>query len=410
MYHFSSILGTAIGDISGSCHESSRKNIYRTNYKFFTQQSSITDDTILTMAVSDWLLHKDSLCIADALRKWGLNFPEGGYGSGFKHFLRTGASGLATTNGAAMRVAPVGEWAKSLDEALRLAAESAAPTHAGGGMTAAQAIAGAVFLAGKGHSQAREVVDIKSDIRAFVTDCFGYDLSLTVEQIRLRSQETARQKAVKKATGIAPAGYVRSSDGVRSSEMALTAVLLADSYENAVRLAVSMGGDSDTVAAMAGGVAARLWGVPDELVRSALVFFPSEMIELINAFDGSDWQPTGITPPRMSHWTASECTVYGAAPEGESGEEGWFDAVPSARNHHPFPSYPIPTVGKSLDEIRAAVDTFIAYAQAHPGKRFHVHKVGYHKAGYSVEQIAPLFAAARTVPNILLPEAIVAAL
>ena len=410
MNHYSTILGAAIGDISGSVHESSRRAIYRTNYKFFTQQSSITDDTILTMAVADWLLHKDRLPIADALRKWGRAFPDGGYGRGFKTFMRTGSSGQATTNGAAMRVGPVGAWATSVDEALALAAEQAAPTHAAGGAEAAQAIAAAVFLAKDGFAGGREVAAVKAGIRFFISARFGYDLGLSAEEIRLRSQETARMKAEMKATGIAPVDYVRASDGARTAANAITAVLLANSYESAVRLAVSFGGDADTVAAMAGAIAAQLWGIPEELIRSALVYLPAEMISLINAFDGSAWQPTGITPPRISHWTKSECVVYGAAPEGQSGEEGWFDTVVSARNHHAFPGYPIPTVGKSLAEIKAGVDAFLAHAQAHPQTRFHVHKLGYHKAGYTVAQIAPLFREALAVPNVLLPAEVVEAL
>ena len=411
MNHFSSILGAAIGDISGSVHENSRRATYKTNYKFFTKQSSFTDDTILTMAVADWLLHRDSLPIADALRKWGNAFPEGGYGSGFKTFLRTGVSAQSTTNGAAMRVGPVGEWASSVEEALALAAEQAEVTHAGSGVEAAQAIAVATFLAKDGVARGEDVAAIKAKIHSFITERFGYDLDRSAEEIRSRAQETARMKAEMKATGVAPAGYVRSSDGALTAANAITAVLLADSYESAVRLAVSFAGDADTTAAMSGAIAGGgLWGVPEELIRQALVYLPAEMISIINEFEGSTWQPTGITPPRISHWTKSECVVYGAAPEGQSGEEGWFDTIVSARNHHAFPGYAIPTVGRSLAEIKAGVDAFIAHAQAHPETRFHVHKLGYHKAGYSVAQIAALFCDALAMKNVLLPAEVVAAL
>lgn len=411
MNHRSSILGAAIGDISGSAHEGARHNTFRANYQFFTQQSTLTDDTVLTMAVAEWLLHRDRITIADALRKWGSRFPNAGYGSGFKHFLETGEPAFAPTNGAAMRVAPVGEWAKTLDEALTLAEESAAVTHGEGGVQGAQAIAAATFLAKEGVAQRREVEAVKADIKAFIAERFGYDLTLSLEQIRSCSREMAGKKAQYKATGIIPAGYVRSSDAALSCSMAITAALLGTSFEECVRFAVSMGGDSDTVAAMAGSIAAQLYGIPDELVTRALVFLPAEMIEVINAFEGSDFQPTGIAPHRIDRWTAEgECVVYGDAPEGQTPEDGWFETVSTRLSRDPRPGYPIPTVGRSLAEIQSGVEAFIAHAQAHPEMRFHVRKVGYHKAGYSVAQIAPLFAAALSMPNVLFPAELLAAI
>lgn len=413
MNHRSSILGAAIGDISGSAHEGARHNTFRANYQFFTQQSTLTDDTVLTMAVAEWLLHRDRISIADALRKWGSRFPNAGYGTGFKHFLKTGVAAYAPTNGAAMRVAPVGEWAKSLDEALALAEESAAVTHGEGGVTGAQAIAAATFLAKEGIARGREVDAVKADIKAYITERFGYDLSLGLEEIRSRSKEMAGKKAQYKATGIIPAGYVRSSDATLSCSMAITAALLGTGFEECVRFAVSMGGDSDTVAAMAGSIAAQLYGIPDELVTRALVFLPAEMISLINAFEGSDFQPTGISPHRIDRWSGEgECVVYGDAPEGQTPEDGWFETRPTLFTRHPAAAYPIPTVGRSFAEIQSGVEAFIAHAQAHPEMRFHVRKVGYHKAGYTVSQIAPLFAPALNLnlPNVLLPAEIIHAL
>ena len=411
MNHHSSILGAAIGDISGSAHESFRNNTNRVNYKFFTQRSSLTDDTVLTMAVAEWLMHPDRLSIADALRKWGGTWSRAHYGRAFKHFMQTGASWGATSNGAAMRVGPVGQKASSLDEALALAAESAAPTHAGGGLEAAQAIAAAVFLARAGVAQGKSVAAIKADIKTFTAGRFGYDLNLSLGEIRARMHRTALLEAEKKATGVTPTGYVSMTDGARSGEMAITAVLLADSFENAVRLAVSMGGDSDTIAAMAGAVAAQLWGIPEELILQALVYLPEEMIALINEFEDSAWQPTGIAPPNISQWPeVGECVVYGSAPDGQADEDGRFETVLSSYNHHPLQGYALPTVGKSLDEIRSGVEAFIAHAQANPLTRFHVRKVGYHKAGYTVAQIAPLFREVLAMKNVLLPAEVVAAL
>ena len=91
-------------------------------------------------------------------------------------------------------------------------------------------------------------------------------------------------------------------------------------------------------------------------------------------------------------------------------EDGWFETRPTIFTRHPAAAYPIPTVGRSLAEIQSGVEAFIAHAQAHPEMRFHVRKVGYHKAGYTVAQIAPLFAAALAMPNVLLPAELLAAL
>lgn len=411
MNHHSSILGAAIGDISGSSRESAHRNIFRTNFKLFVQSSTITDDTVLSMAVAEWLLCRDHLTIADALRKWGQIYPNAGYGRGFRHFLRTGESAGTQSNGAAMRVSPVGEWAKSLDEALDIAKESAIVTHGGGGVTGAQAIAAAVFLAKNGIAQGRTVDAVKAEIKSFITTRFSYNLDLSLAQIRARCRKSAEQREQYKASGTCPEGYVSTTDASLSCSMAITAALLGQDYEETVRLAISMGGDSDTVGGMAGGIAAQLYGIPDELAQHALVFLPAEMIAVINAFEGSSFQPTGISPSRISRWTAEgECVVYGAAPEGEVSEDGWFETIPTRYSPNPHSGYAIPTIGKSLPEIKAGVDAFIAHAQAHPEMRFHVRKVGYHKAGYTVAQIAPLFAPAVGMPNVLLPAELLAAI
>ena len=134
----SSMLGAMIGDISGSAHEGGRSNTFNPSYQFFTRQSSITDDSVLTAAIADWLLHRETLPLKEALMSWARRFPHAGYGSGFKHFVKTGESYHSDANGAAMRVSPVAELASSLEEALSLARESAAPTHGGGGMKGAQ--------------------------------------------------------------------------------------------------------------------------------------------------------------------------------------------------------------------------------------------------------------------------------
>ena len=91
----SSMLGAMIGDISGSAHEGVRSNIFKPGYQFFTRQSTLTDDSVLTAAVADWLLHRDTLPLKEALLKWARLFPHAGYGSGFRHFIKTGHAFIA---------------------------------------------------------------------------------------------------------------------------------------------------------------------------------------------------------------------------------------------------------------------------------------------------------------------------
>lgn len=128
------------------------------------------------------------------------------------------------------------------------------------------------------------------------------------------------------------------------------------------------------------------------------------MVEVINTFEGRDLVPSRVAPPRCNRWTGKECVVYGEAPDGESGEEGKVETLLSVFNHHPVRGYPIMTVGKGLEEIRAGVEGFLKYAECHPEMRFHVRKVGYHKAGRSVREMAPMFRAALGMGNVLLPE------
>ena len=403
MTYRSSMLGAMIGDISGSAHEGARSNIFNPSYQFFTRQSTITDDSVLTTAIADWLLHRETLLLKEALMTWARRFPHAGYGGGFKHFVKTGESYHSDANGAAMRVSPVAELASTLEEAISLAKESASPTHGGGGMKGAQAIAAAIFIAKDGVAKGNAVDEVKEEMKDFIEKTFGYNLNMTIDEIRHRSKDFAAKKAEYRRTGVPSQAYVHMSSAELTCPMAIMAVLHSDSYEQAVRLAVSMGGDSDTVAAMAGSIAAQLYGIPDSLVRRALVCLPSEIVDVINAFEGLGLKPSRLAPPNCRRWTSRECIVYGAAPEGQRDEEGKMETILSAFNHHPAKGYPIKTVGKSLEEIRSGVEAFIGHAKAHPGTRFHVRRVGYDKAGYTAQQIAPMFREALEMKNVLLP-------
>ena len=163
------LLGAAIGDIAGSKREGLQRNVFSMARTLFPSGSRVTDDTVLSMAVAEWLMDREGTTAKDSLRKWGRLFPHAGYGRGFKYFQETGESYVSTHNGAAMRVSPVGIVAKSIEECLDLATQSAAPTHnTKDGTDGACAVALAIFLARQGYE--------KDEIRDELESRFGYDL------------------------------------------------------------------------------------------------------------------------------------------------------------------------------------------------------------------------------------------
>lgn len=401
------VLGGIIGDIVGSSREGYKQNTFKTDFKLFTTASTLTDDTVLTIAIADWLLHKDTLTVKQALLYWSSRFPKAGYGKGFQAFIKNKGIGYpsnSTANGAAMRICPVALRAESLEEAISLAEESAIPTHTESGITGAQAIAAAIFIAKNGTAQGSSIDAIKAEIKSTVEKRFGYDLNRSIDEIRAMTQEYIKFKEGTKQSKIPSLFYQQVADANLSCPVAIIAALNANTYEEALRIAVSCGGDSDTIADMAGAIASQLFGVPESLVKRSLVFLPVEMIEIINEFEGSDFKPTGIAPHSINRWTNDECIVYGEASDGLNSEEGKVETLPSRFNHFPKEGYPILTVGRSLEEIQTGVAEFIQYAKANPGKRFIVRKVGYHRAGYTIQQIAPMFKEAVGLKNVLLPE------
>jgi ADP-ribosylglycohydrolase len=153
-------------------------------------------------------------------------------------------------NGSGMRVSPVGFYARSLKEALKLAEESAEVTHNHPeGIKGAQTIASAIYLARMGKS--------KQEIKEYIEDEFDYDLSRTCDEIR--------------------PDYCFNETCQGCCPEAIIAFLESEDYESAVRLAVSLGGDSDTIACMTGSIAAAFYGVPDELVAKFLPYLSDEM-------------------------------------------------------------------------------------------------------------------------------------
>jgi ADP-ribosylglycohydrolase len=230
------MLGAIAGDIIGSIYEA--QNTRTTDFPLFSRLSRPTDDTVLTVALADSILTGRDY--VDNLKDYCRRYPHAGYGGTFVRW----ALSLRRTpynswgNGSAMRVSPVGFAYSSLEEVLDRAAASAAVTHNHPeGIKGAQATAAAIFLARSGRG--------KAEIREYVEQTFGYPLGEPFEELWHRHTFDVS------CMGTVPA--------------ALIAFLASADYEDAVRKAVSLGGDSDTIACITGGIAHAFYGgVPDD--------------------------------------------------------------------------------------------------------------------------------------------------
>jgi ADP-ribosylglycohydrolase len=234
------MLGAIAGDIIGSVYEA--RPIKTPNfYPLFDTLCHPTDDTILTVALAESILYGDDFVVT--LKDFYRYYPYAGYGGTFARWAQSTSCRPYNSwgNGSAMRVSPVGFAYDSLAEVLKRAKDSAAVTHNHPeGIKGAQATASAIFLARTGQS--------KDDIKTFVADTFRYDLSRSLDDIRpTYSFDVSCQGTVPQAI----CAFLESTD-----------------YENAVRLAISLGGDSDTLACITGGIAQAFYGgVPTEIAE-----------------------------------------------------------------------------------------------------------------------------------------------
>lgn len=255
------MLGAIAGDIIGSVYERNPHWMPRRNPDFeplFDPQARFTDDTVLTVAVAESILTGSDL--ASLFKDYAGYYPNAGYGSTFRAWAASASRQpyFSYGNGAAMRVSPVGFAYDSLAEVLRQAEQTAAVTHNHpDGIRGAQATAAAVFLARTGSD--------KDDIRNYVASQFGYELGMTLDELRPTF------------------GFDASCPG--TVPPALLAFLEATDYESAVRLAVSLGGDADTLACIAGGIAGAFYGVPEEIRHATLARLDERLRGVVEAFE-----------------------------------------------------------------------------------------------------------------------------
>ena len=383
------IIGAVIGDIAGSSREG--KPISRKSFKLFTKDSSVTDDSTLTIAVAEWILDRENVDIAQSLIKWATEYPHAGYGSSFKRFLAQGSHVCpgSTHNGAVMRVSPVGYLASSLDECMEMARESALPSHdTPQAIAAAQAAAAAVFMARTGRS--------KHEIREFLESQFGYNLHRSYDQVRAEvlqaraSRDTDYEASHERIVGAEPA-----------VQDALTAFLAGNDYEDVIRKAIYMGGDADTEAAIAGGIAAAYYGVPEEIIQQALVYIPSDMLAIINKVDGTSWKPSKLIPPKSSRWSIHDVVICGCNADETEGERAFHLTRPSRFRRHHNEGYPIHVTGLQMEKTLDQIKVLRRKCEDDKHVRWHLHDVGIESGVFTVEQFRELFGWALELDNVL---------
>ena len=383
------IIGAVIGDIAGSSRES--KPVSRKTFKLFTKDSSVTDDTALTVAIAEWMLDREGVDVGQSLIKWATEYPHAGYGSSFKRFLAHGSHMTpgSTHNGAVMRVSPVGFLASSLEECLELSRESALPSHdSPQAVAGAQAAAAAIYMARTGSS--------KDAIREFLEKTFGYNLHRSYDEVR---------EEVRLARANRDIDYEASHERIIGAEPAvqdaLIAFLAGSDYEDVIRKAIYLGGDADTEAAIAGGIAAAYYGVPEELIQQALIYIPSDMLAVINQVDGTSWKPSKLIPPKSSRWSVNDVVICGCNAEETDGERAFHLTRPSRFRRHPNEGYPIHVTGLQMDKTLDQIWVLRRKCEDYKHIRWHLHEVGIESGTFTVEQFRELFSWALELDNVL---------
>ena len=258
--------GALLGDMIGAPYEFDRGNKSK-EFPLFCENSHFTDDSVMTIAVAEALLDSrflddDSIraALIKSMRKWGKKYPDAGYGRKFLCWLREkepkpyGSCG----NGSAMRVSAAGWLFDTLEETREKARLTAEVTHDHPeGIKGAEATSSAIFLARTGRS--------KEEIRDYIVQEFGYDLSRTCDQIR--------------------PSYYHNESCQKTVPEAITAFLEGTDFEDVIRTAVSLGGDCDTLTCIAGSIAEAFYGVPAILKAECKRRLPEDMAYILGRFD-----------------------------------------------------------------------------------------------------------------------------
>lgn len=259
--------GAILGDMIGSPYEFDMGSKTK-DFPLFSKRSTFTDDTVMTLAVANAFL--DAQPDADiawirrrliaSMQQFGKQYPPAGYGGMFRHWLREkdpqpyGSFG----NGSAMRASSVAWLYNDLETVRTMARLSAEVSHNHPeGIKGAEVTASAIYLARTGKS--------KAEIKEYIIENFGYDLSRTCDEIR--------------------PGYYHVESCQETVPEAITAFLEGESFEDVIRTAVSLGGDCDTLTCIAGAIAEGFYGVPEDLMRECRNRLDKELLKVLNRFD-----------------------------------------------------------------------------------------------------------------------------
>lgn len=260
------MLGAIIGDIVGSRFEFDRGDKSR-DFELFTKKNKFTDDSVMTVAVAEALMEAGRYadektiksCLIRSMKKWGQRYPDAGYGGRFIDWVLSddtkpyGSYG----NGSAMRVSPAGYFYDTIERTREVARWTAEVTHNHPeGVKAAEATAAAIFLARKGAEL--ELIEM------YLVKKFDYNLGRNLEQIRPT--------------------YHHVEDCMHTMPEAFECFLESDSYEECLRNVMYIGGDTDTLCAIAGAIAEAFWEIPFEIMEQAVPYIPEDMLEVIRKF------------------------------------------------------------------------------------------------------------------------------
>ncbi len=274
------MLGAVIGDIVGSPYEFTFNNIKTTDFPLISERSHRTDDSIMTLAVAEALMKvmpvrgaaiSDTLelelnferALIETMQFFGRRYINAGYGMRFIDWVLSDNPKPYNSygNGSAMRVSPVAWAFDDLETVERFAAVSARISHNHPeGIKGAQATAAAIYLARTGKTQ--------DEIKDYIVKKYGYDLSRTLDEIR--------------------PNYFHVESCQQTVPEAITAFLEADNFEDALRKAVSLGGDSDTLTAITASIAEGMWGIPSEIEEQILPLLDIFLQDVISRWD--EWR------------------------------------------------------------------------------------------------------------------------
>jgi ADP-ribosylglycohydrolase len=250
------IIGAIAGDIIGSVYE--WHNIKTIDFDLFCHKSTFTDDSVLTLATMDALLNQKKY--TESYQLFGRNYPHRGYGGHFRSWIHSENPEPYNSwgNGSAMRVSPVGWYGNSIEEIMAEAKRSAEVTHNHPeGIKGAQSTAAAIYMARTGKN--------KEEIKKYIMDTFQYDLERKIDNIR--------------------PGYEFDVSCQGSVPEAIIAFLESTDFENAIRLAISIGGDSDTIACITGGIAEAYYKeIPDNITKNIMKILPNELVKIVENF------------------------------------------------------------------------------------------------------------------------------